>query len=61
VLPFTAVKVTNNVSTFIVGAFLTLLLKKMEIKCLKCTVFLALKKLEKIEKQKAMTVAKPVN
>jgi hypothetical protein len=63
VLPFTAVKVTNNVNAFIVGPFHNITtIEKDGDKMPEVYRFFSIKEIrEKIEKQKAMTVAKPVN
>ncbi|HPH23332.1 MAG TPA: hypothetical protein PLW32_05585 [Chitinophagaceae bacterium] len=63
VLPFTAVKVTNNVNAFIVGPFHNITtIEKDGDKMPEVYRFFSIKEIrEKIEKQKAMTVAKPIN
>jgi hypothetical protein len=63
VLPFTAVKVSNNVNAFIVGPFHNITtIEKDGDKMPEVYRFFSIKEIrEKIEKQKAMTVAKPVN
>ena len=63
VLRFTAVKVTNNVNAFIVGPFHNITtIEKDGDKMPEVYRFFSIKEIrEKIEKQKAMTVAKPVN
>lgn len=63
VLPFTAVKVTSNVNAFIVGPFHNITtLEKDGDKIPEVYRFFSIKEIrEKIEKQKAMTIAPPVN